>query len=99
MIKFLMAIVLLVIGAKHISGYSIFNYGRYNSAELTMQDESGQENGEKDNTKKDNEVKIFPHAFVYPLLNIPTKPLQFSWHQDAYLGFVNSPNTPPPNRV
>lgn len=100
MTKFLIAIILLATGIKYISGCSAFDYNSYGFAELSLQDEeSEQQKGEQEKSKNDNEEKVFLHSIVCSFLNTSAKFSKILWQQDAYLGFVNSPNTPPPDTV
>lgn len=99
MTKFLIAILLFATGVKHISNCFAFDYNRYDFAELTLPDEeSEQEKGDQGKSKNESEDKMSPHSIPGPFFNTPTTHLQVSLQQEAYLGFVNSPNTPPPDR-
>ena len=99
MTKFLLAIVLLVIGVNHTYGCNALNYNRYELAEFTLQsEETEREKGEQEKSKNDYEDEVFLQSVLSSSLDTPTGFLKISLQLDAFLGFLNNP-TPPPDPV
>jgi hypothetical protein len=99
MTKFLLAVVLIVTGVKVISNSDGLAF-KNNFSNLVVEDEEEKkEKGDQGKSKYDNEDKLCPRSMSGLLISGTSTSLKPVMPEDAYVAFVDRPNTPPPNIV
>lgn len=97
MTNFLIAILLLIIGLKFRAEGGAF-VSKYNIVTLTLEDEEAKyEKEETGSSNNDNNDKFHAYYLDYILCNTSNQLPTLSRYYRPYCGFIDQPNTPPPD--